>query len=155
MNIVLTMYEHCANYLTLVLCVQLDVLCRFIVICTHSPFLYREPTCYTASLVTSIVRHWTAWAHWDLGKMAANLQTTVSCVLLNENVCTLIQISLRFVPKCPIANKSALVQVIACRLLATSHYLNQWWPNSLMFTYGVARPKWVDNWYYHGNLAIM
>ena len=35
---------------------------------------------------------------------------------MNENFGILIQISLKFVPKNPIDNKSALVQVMACRL---------------------------------------
>ena len=36
-------------------------------------------------------------------------------IFLNENVSILIQISLKFVPECPIDNKSALVQVMAWR----------------------------------------
>ena len=36
-------------------------------------------------------------------------------MLLNENVGILIKISLKFVPKDPIYNISALVQIIACR----------------------------------------
>ena len=35
------------------------------------------------------------------------------CIFVNENVCILIQISLKFVPWCPIDNKSVLVQVMA------------------------------------------
>ena len=34
---------------------------------------------------------------------------------MNEKSCISIRISLRFVPKGPIDNKSALVQVMACR----------------------------------------
>ena len=37
------------------------------------------------------------------------------CMLMNEKFCILIQISLKFVPKRPIDNKSALVQVMAWR----------------------------------------
>ena len=36
-------------------------------------------------------------------------------IFLNENVGILIEVSLEFVPKGPIDNKSALVQVMACR----------------------------------------
>ena len=53
-----------------------------------------------------------------LDKMAAILQMTFSlfrCILVNEKFCILIQISLKFVPKGPIDNKSALVQVMAWR----------------------------------------
>ena len=34
---------------------------------------------------------------------------------MNEKFCILIQISLKFVPKGPIDNKAALVQVLVCR----------------------------------------
>ena len=37
------------------------------------------------------------------------------CIFLNENFRILIKISLKFVPKVPIDNKSALVQVMAWR----------------------------------------
>ena len=40
-------------------------------------------------------------------------------------------------------NKSTLVQVMASCRQATSHYLSQWWPRSLL-TYGVTRPQWVN-----------
>ena len=36
------------------------------------------------------------------------------CILMNEKFRILIQISLKFVPKDPIDNKSALVQEMAC-----------------------------------------
>ena len=53
------------------------------------------------------------------------------CIFLNENVSIAIKISLKFVPKGPINNIPALVQIMACRLdgavQATSHNLNQWW----------------------------
>ena len=38
------------------------------------------------------------------------------CIFFNENTTILIQISLKSVPKGPIDNKSALVQVMACCL---------------------------------------
>ena len=37
------------------------------------------------------------------------------CIFMNEKFCILIQISLKFVPKGPIDNKSALIQVMAWR----------------------------------------
>ena len=39
----------------------------------------------------------------------------LKCIFMNEKFCILIQISLMFVPKDPIDNKSALVQVMAWR----------------------------------------
>ena len=55
--------------------------------------------------------------HLPFDKMAAILADDIfKCIFLNENVRISIQISLKFVPKGPIDNKSALVQVIAwCR----------------------------------------
>ena len=38
----------------------------------------------------------------------------LKCIFMNEKFCISIQISLKFVPKGPIDNKSALVQVMAC-----------------------------------------
>ena len=42
-----------------------------------------------------------------------------NCIFLNENVGVMIQIWLKFVPGCPIDNKSALVQVMAWCLTGT------------------------------------
>ena len=39
------------------------------------------------------------------------------CVFLKENMCVVIEISLKFIPEGPIDNKSALVQVMAWHLL--------------------------------------
>ena len=49
------------------------------------------------------------------------------CIFLNENVWITTKISLKFVPKIPINNIPALVQIMAWCRQATSHYLNQWW----------------------------
>ena len=48
-------------------------------------------------------------------------------ILVNENVRILMEISLKFVLKGPINNIQALVQIMACAVQATSHYLNQCW----------------------------
>ena len=52
----------------------------------------------------------------------------------------LIKISLKFVPKGPINNIPALVQ-----MMATSHYLNQWWVDYWCIC--ITRPQWVR--YHH------
>ena len=49
------------------------------------------------------------------------------CIFVNENVWIAIEISLKFVPKGPINNIPALVQIWLGAVQATSHYLNQWW----------------------------
>ena len=60
--------------------------------------------------------------------MVTILQTAFSnTFFLNENVLILIKISLKFLPKGPINNIPALVQVMACAIQVTSHYLNQLW----------------------------
>ena len=52
--------------------------------------------------------------HLTLNKMAAILADDIfKCIFLNENVRISIKISLKCVPKGPIDNKSALVQVMA------------------------------------------
>ena len=54
--------------------------------------------------------------HFPLDKMAANLADDIfCCIFLNENVWILIKISLKFVPKGPIDNETALVQVMDWR----------------------------------------
>ena len=54
--------------------------------------------------------------HLPLDKMAAILADNIfKCIFLNENDRILIQISLKFVPRGPIDNKPALVQVMAWR----------------------------------------
>ena len=50
---------------------------------------------------------------------------TFKRIFLNENITISIKISLKYVPKGPINNDSALVQIVAWP--APSHYLNQWW----------------------------
>ena len=51
-----------------------------------------------------------------MDKIAANLADDIfKCIFLNENDRISIQISLKFVPRSPIHNKSALVQVMAWR----------------------------------------
>ena len=48
--------------------------------------------------------------------------------------------------------KSTLVQVMAWCRQATSHYLSQCWPRS-MLPYGVTRPQWVKKCYcYHNKI---
>ena len=63
----------------------------------------------------SSFRHFT---HLPLDKMAAVLADVIfKCIFLNENDRILIRISLKFVPRCLVDNKPALVQVMAWRWL--------------------------------------
>ena len=52
---------------------------------------------------------------------------TFKRIFLNENVRIPIKISMKFVPKGPINNIPALVQIMAWRRPGDNHYLNQWW----------------------------
>ena len=65
-------------------------------------------------------------------------------ILMNQNVCILIQISLKFLPMYPIHNKSALTQVKAWCRQATSLYLNQYWIWSMM-PYGHQSPMTFEH----------
>ena len=52
--------------------------------------------------------------HSPLDKMAAILADDIfECIFLKEKFCILIKFSLKFVPKGPIDNKPALVQIMA------------------------------------------
>ena len=54
--------------------------------------------------------------HFPLNKMVASLTDNIfKCIFLNENHIIPIQISLKFIPRSPIDNKPALVQVMAWR----------------------------------------
>ena len=63
-------------------------------------------------------------------------------MFLYDNSCILIEISLNCVAKSPIDNSAALVQVMAWRRIAISHYQNKCWPNSLTHICGTRR-RWV------------
>ena len=55
--------------------------------------------------------------HWGRDEIDAILQTTFfKFIFLNENLLTAIKISLKFIPKGPINNIPALVQIMAWRL---------------------------------------
>ena len=56
-------------------------------------------------------------AHFPMDKMAAIFTDDIfEYIFMNQKFCISIRISLKFVPKGSIDNKSALVQVMACRL---------------------------------------
>ena len=74
-------------------------------------------------------------SHWGRDNL-----TTISQTIFSNAFCwMIIQISLKFIPKGPIDNMPALIQILAWRRMATSHYLNQWWP-SLLTHICVTRP---------------
>ena len=56
------------------------------------------------------------------------------------------EIALRWMPLDLIDDKSTLVQLMAWRCQATSHYLSQCWPRS-MSPKGITRPQWVNSFW--------
>ena len=54
-------------------------------------------------------------------------EDTFNRIFINENIRISIKFSLKFVPKGPISNIQALVQIMPGAIQGTSHYLNQWW----------------------------
>ena len=68
---------------------------------------------------------------------------TFKCILLNENVRISIKISLKFVPKGPINNNPALVQIMAWRWSGDKPLSEPMMVSLLTHTY-VTRPQWVN-----------
>ena len=69
------------------------------------------------------------------------------CIFLNENVWIPIKISLRFVPKGPIDNIPALVQIMAWRRPGSKPLSEPMMVNVLM-RICVTQPHWVNTWHY-------
>ena len=70
---------------------------------------------------------------------------TFKCIFLNENVGILIKISLKFVPKVPINNIPALVQVMAWRRTGDKP-LTEAMVVRLLTHICVTRPQWVKSY---------
>ena len=62
--------------------------------------------------------------------MTAISQTTISNAFSWMKL-FVFRFKFQFIPKGPINNMTALVQIMARRRMAPSHHLNQWWPMSL------------------------
>ena len=68
------------------------------------------------SLICAWITGWENHRNSDLRPHRARYDVTMmKCIFLNENVCISITISLKFVPKGPINNIPALVQIMAWR----------------------------------------
>ena len=79
---------------------------------------------------------------------------TFKCIFLNENVRISIKISLKFVPKGPINNIPALVQIMAWRRPGDK-LLSEPMMVSLMTHLCVTRPQWVNRaWRLKQNIPI-
>ena len=67
----------------------------------------------------------------------------LKCIFLNENIWILINISLKFIPKCPINNIPALVQIMAWRQPGNKP-LSEPMIVSLLAHICVTQPQWVN-----------
>ena len=82
------------------------------------------------------------------GRCISNFENIISDHTLQINFMSIsCEIALRWIPANLTNGKSTLVQVIAWCRQATSHYLSQCWPRSLL-PYGVIRPQWVNSYLY-------
>ena len=80
-----------------------------------------------------------------LGRFLFNFRLVIlKLTLVNGGWGISYEIALRWMPLDLTDDKSILVQVMAWCCQASSHYLSQCWPRSLM-PYGVTRPQWVNN----------
>ena len=77
-----------------------------------------------------------------------------NCIFLNENVWILIKISLKFVPKGPINNIPALVQIMAWRRPGDK-LLSEPMVVSLLTHICVTRPQWVNSWQASYGVSLM
>ena len=66
------------------------------------------------------------------------------CIIVNETFYISIQISLKFVPTGPIDNNQALFQIMAWCRIATHHYSNQCWPDTLTHICCI-RGRWLNH----------
>ena len=78
--------------------------------------------------------------HWGQDRFADDI---FKCIFLNENVSVAIKISLKFVPKGPISNIPALVQIMA-RRRPSDKPLSEPMMVSLPTHICITRPQWVN-----------
>ena len=82
-------------------------------------------------------------AAWGWDKMNRHFEDDIfKCMPVFGSGCISKQNSLSLDPKDPTDNNPSLVQIVAWRRSATSHYLNQWRPSLLMHIF-VTR-SWKD-----------
>ena len=120
----------------------------------------------TLSTILNTVSQWHAWyTDHELTKISQTHENRVfivtnslapgksGCVLKQKSILNLVSLmgiwrtsyvnTLRWMPRDLTDGKSTLVQVMAWCHQATSHYLSQSWPRSMLLN-GVTRPQWVN-----------
>ena len=92
--------------------------------------------------------------HWGWDKMAANFQTTLSnAFFFNENVWISLKISLKFVPKGPINNIPALIQIMSWRRPGDKP-LSEPMLVSVLMHLCITQPQWVI-FFCHGDVYLV
>ena len=113
----------------------------------RGPWWYKKPGQYywPWSIEMQYGSYSTPWVNTlRLRENGRHFQDDLSkCISLNENVWILIKISLKFVPKGPINNNPALVQIMAWRRSGDKP-LSEPMIVSLLTNICGARPQWVN-----------
>ena len=102
---------------------------------THLKMSFRKwrPFCLSLNVLT----------HWPPGRCGSNSKGVISKHILHTKfMSTSFDTGLRWMPQNTFIDKLTLVQVMSWCCQATSHYLNQCWPSSIM-SYSITRPHWV------------
>ena len=95
-----------------------------------------------------IILHLTMQWKWQNGSKTLDSKRhpiLFRCIFFNENVCILINISLKFVPKCQILTTPALVQIMAWHWPGDKPLSEPVMVNVLMHIC-ITRPLWVKKW---------
>ena len=120
------------------LCLHVSWFIHFIII---DPLAPGGAKCGYLFCLGNFGQHWLT--HWGRGENRRHFADDIfKCILLNENVLISIKISLKFIPKGPINNIPALVQIMAwCR--PGDKPLSEPMVVSLLTHISVTRPQWV------------
>ena len=81
--------------------------------------------------------------HWPIGDAAASVKFVIYKLISSIDILSIsCEIALRWIPQSLTDDKSTLVQIMACCLMAISHYLSQCFP-ILMLPYYITGSQWV------------
>ena len=95
-------------------------------------------------IVFSLKFHFSCFNSFAPGKFEWNFRYLIfKRILVIDGWCISCEIGLIWMSLDWTDDQSTLVQLMAWCRQATSHYLSQCWPRSLLL-YGVTRPQWVD-----------
>ena len=149
-DLIILQFCTCHNSWALVACTKfvLDLIMHYISAKSNLCFYKNWIICELINLLwNGGPEHTYGLTHWGRDKMAAISQTTFSSAFFkfffNENIWIPITISMKFVPKGPINNIPALVQIMAWRRPGDKP-LSAPMVASLLTHICVTRPQWVN-----------